>query len=115
MCTATGLEAANLRLLGLRIQLGHKPSDFCPNPIGDNHFLILDAHGLHEVNLDYCGCPATPTRRDQLLAARLYPCGDGPRTAVAFEMANLHEAWSPPASMRVRNPKGGPPHKKPPK
>jgi hypothetical protein len=99
MWTGTNLAGMSLKTLGLRMQLGHSPGNLCPTPIPENRFMILDAHGIHEVSLDYCGCPDAPTRGNQLQAARLYP-GSGTTNAVAYELAYLQDAWSTPISMR---------------
>ncbi|KAJ7497826.1 hypothetical protein B0H11DRAFT_2226466 [Mycena galericulata] len=103
MWTSSGLVGVTLKGAGLRIRLGHKLYDFCPSPIRDNDFVILDASGLHEVSLDYCGCDTAPTRGRQLLNARFYPSNDGaPRTAVAFSVAELMDPGAVPISMRPR-------------
>ncbi|KAF9065246.1 hypothetical protein BDP27DRAFT_1197275, partial [Rhodocollybia butyracea] len=43
--------------LGLRIQLGHKAGSACllPQP-AHTDFAVLHTNGIHEINLDFCGC-----------------------------------------------------------
>ncbi|KAJ7453601.1 hypothetical protein B0H11DRAFT_1632399, partial [Mycena galericulata] len=90
MWTSAGLVGVTLKGAGLRIQLGHKLYDFCPAPVPDNDFVILDASGLHEVSLDYCGCAGAPSRGHQLQNARFYPShSTNPHTAVAYSAAEL--------------------------
>ncbi|KAJ6535891.1 hypothetical protein B0H10DRAFT_1657134, partial [Mycena sp. CBHHK59/15] len=71
--SGTRLVGISLKILGLRMQLGHRVGDFCPVPIPDNSFIILNAHGIHEVSVDYCGCNDAPTKASQLRAARMLP------------------------------------------
>ncbi|KAJ6613229.1 hypothetical protein B0H10DRAFT_1951632 [Mycena sp. CBHHK59/15] len=66
-----------LKDLGLRIQLGHWHGQErrCPAPepsTGDD-FVVINNHGVHQVNLDYCGCGSGGTPTVQLLRAGLYP------------------------------------------
>ncbi|KAJ7488630.1 hypothetical protein B0H11DRAFT_1664114, partial [Mycena galericulata] len=85
MWTSSGLVGVTLKAAGLRIQLGHKLYDFCPAPVADNDFVIMDASGPHEVSLNYCGCAEAPSRGRQLRNARFYPSQEKiPRTAVAY-------------------------------
>ncbi|KAJ7440332.1 hypothetical protein B0H11DRAFT_2253097 [Mycena galericulata] len=100
--TISGLAGVTLKGAGLRIQLGHRLYDFCPNRIPDNNFVILDTDGLHEVSLDYCGCTnPVRSRGRQLRDAKFFPAGDeNPRTAVAFKLAQVADG-AMPTSMRV--------------
>ncbi|KAJ6452903.1 hypothetical protein DFH09DRAFT_1351460 [Mycena vulgaris] len=103
MWTGARLAGASLQALGMRIRLGHKPGDLCPSPLAQNDFIILNAHGAHQVSLDYCDCPGADSHEKQLRTGRFYPdqC-TSPKHAVAFELAHLHNAWATPSSMRVR-------------
>ncbi|KAJ7467367.1 hypothetical protein B0H11DRAFT_2239348 [Mycena galericulata] len=103
MLTTTGFEGVTLKTAGLRIQLGHPLYDFCTNRIPDNDFVILDADGLHEVALDYCGCSdPIRSRGAQLRDAQFFPSGDtAPRTAVAFKMAQMAQSGVVPTTMQV--------------
>ncbi|KAJ7506704.1 hypothetical protein B0H11DRAFT_2219390 [Mycena galericulata] len=108
MWANTGLEGVTLKTAGLRIQLGHRLDDLCPQRIPDNDFVIIDTDGLHEVAIDYCGCEPHRSRGSQLRDARFYPSGDTlPRTAVAFTMAQLLDKGVVPITMRVRRTRRG--------
>ncbi|KAJ7186913.1 hypothetical protein C8R46DRAFT_827390, partial [Mycena filopes] len=77
----------HLKNLGVRIQLGHPFGRKCPHIKEEQDFQIIDADDVHPVSLDYCGCPSAPSRRDQLLAHRLYPQNlENPRFAVTFQL-----------------------------
>jgi hypothetical protein len=106
MWNGTSLAGVPLKALGLRIPLGHQLGDVCPSPVPDNHFTILNAHGVHAAAIDYCGCPDAPSRSKQLMAARFQPGSSEwktpPSNAVAFELAYLQDAWTSPVSMRQR-------------
>ncbi|KAJ7720208.1 hypothetical protein DFH07DRAFT_972677 [Mycena maculata] len=46
-----------LRELGLRVQLGHPPGVVCPfKQVAPHDFVLYDLSGVHEINVDYCGC-----------------------------------------------------------
>ncbi|KAJ7506967.1 hypothetical protein B0H11DRAFT_1705876, partial [Mycena galericulata] len=66
MWTNTGLVGVTLKTAGLRIRLGHRLGDLCPERIVDNDFVIIDKDGLHEVAIDYCGCEPRRSRGRQL-------------------------------------------------
>ncbi|KAJ7642867.1 hypothetical protein B0H17DRAFT_960021, partial [Mycena rosella] len=67
-------------------------------------FLILNSHGMHEVSLDFCGCPEALSRGAQLHQANMLPIPErSPTRAVAYEVAHLQDAWTSPISMRVRS------------
>lgn len=107
MLTVTGLKrdlkGVSLRALGMRIQLGHTLPGVCRTPTQDEHFLILDAHGMHKVAIDYCGCKLHLSCTTQLHAARLVPSREAvPRSAAACEMAHLMDPNASPISMRAR-------------
>ncbi|RDX48568.1 hypothetical protein OH76DRAFT_1456274 [Lentinus brumalis] len=82
-------EVVTLKSLGLRVQLGHDPGDRCFHPQrahGDD-FVVLDVHGIHEVGLDFCGCPGAQRHTTQLLRVRWFPATSvDPRTAATFAM-----------------------------
>lgn len=100
MLTGAGLKGVSLKSLGMRIELGHTA---CPLPTRDHNFLIMDAHGMHEVSIIYCGCNPQISRATQLHGARLVPSREAvPRSAVAYEMAHLMEPNASPISMRAR-------------
>ncbi|KAJ7860607.1 hypothetical protein B0H14DRAFT_3084801 [Mycena olivaceomarginata] len=70
-----------LQELGLHVQLGHPPGVICPYRQAAAHdFVLYDLTGVHEMNVDFCGCPkdAQPDsppeeRRTQLLRACWWP------------------------------------------
>ncbi|KAJ7839774.1 hypothetical protein B0H13DRAFT_2417357 [Mycena leptocephala] len=80
-------KKSSLKSLGLRIQLGHPLGQPCPNPArsaGDD-FVIVTAHTIDEVALDFCNCSQSKPRPTQLLRMRLYPAtGTNPRSAATF-------------------------------
>ncbi|KAJ6558713.1 hypothetical protein B0H10DRAFT_2120544 [Mycena sp. CBHHK59/15] len=82
-------QRRTLKSLGLRIQLGHRPGEPCANPkkaAGDD-FVVVDTHGIHEVNLDFCSCGRAQSRPIQLLRLRWYPAtGTNPRSAATFRV-----------------------------
>lgn len=102
MWTVQRLAGISLKSLGLRVQLGHSRGDFCVEPMPADEFVIIDASGIHEVNLDFCGCPDGGTRVQQLREARLYSkaCAN-PTSAVAYEMVYAVNVLQPPITMRV--------------
>ncbi|KAJ7145053.1 hypothetical protein C8R43DRAFT_890827, partial [Mycena crocata] len=87
-------EKTTLKALGLRIQLGHgklgpgrRGHCVLPKTAVDDDFVIIDTHGIHEVNLDFCNCSTAQPHDIQLLRARLYPAtGKSPRSASSFRV-----------------------------
>ncbi|KAJ7318850.1 hypothetical protein DFH08DRAFT_819735 [Mycena albidolilacea] len=82
-----------LQELGLRVQLGHPPGVICPYRQAAAHdFVLYDLTGVHEMNVDFCGCPkdAQPDsppeeRRTQLLRACWWPATiTAPNTCATF-------------------------------
>ncbi|KAF8128998.1 hypothetical protein EV363DRAFT_1169765 [Boletus edulis] len=81
----TFFEAVTLKVLGLRVQLGHGPGQRCINPTRTESFTVVDSGGIHEIGLDFCGCETAQTRVKQLLRARMFPATvRDPRTAATF-------------------------------
>jgi hypothetical protein len=81
-------EKATLKSLGLRIQLGHA-GGVCslPQPAYNDDFVVIDADGIHEVGLNYCGCQQSPPKTVQLLQSRLFPSTViDPKTAATFRV-----------------------------
>jgi CxC2 like cysteine cluster associated with KDZ transposases len=78
----------SLSSIGLVIPLGHIGSD-CPFATTITPITVLHVNGMHRVSIKFCSCPAsfTPTRRVQLLRARLFPATvDKPQTCATFEL-----------------------------
>ncbi|KAJ7678464.1 hypothetical protein B0H14DRAFT_2423303, partial [Mycena olivaceomarginata] len=54
----------SLKVLGLRVQFGHPPGEYCASPeAGRQGFVVLHNNGIHEVNVDFCGCEHRGGRR----------------------------------------------------
>ncbi|KAH7905933.1 hypothetical protein BJ138DRAFT_1017003 [Hygrophoropsis aurantiaca] len=80
-------ERITLKGLGLRVQLGHDIGEVClwPKAAAGDDFVVIDCHGIHEISLDFCGCPLGLTRATQLLRSRWYPATvREPGTAATF-------------------------------
>ncbi|KAG2133686.1 uncharacterized protein EDB93DRAFT_1044132, partial [Suillus bovinus] len=83
------LESIALKALGLRVQLGHTPSEHCYNaqPVSCDEFTVIDAHGIHDVTVNFCGCKTAQIRYKQLLRARWFPATTAdPWTAATFSI-----------------------------
>ncbi|KAF8418379.1 hypothetical protein L210DRAFT_3511087 [Boletus edulis BED1] len=73
---------SSLKSLGLRIQLGHTPG-------------MINVNGIHEVNLDFCGCESAQSHYKQLLRSRWFPATTcDPRTAATFAVLKLFHLLS---------------------
>lgn len=85
----TFYETTTLKLLGLRIQLGHPIGQPCANPdraFGDD-FVVIDITGIHSVGLDFCNCELAQQHRIQLLRFRWFPATtSNPRSAATFRL-----------------------------
>ncbi|KAG1737727.1 hypothetical protein EDB19DRAFT_1895738 [Suillus lakei] len=78
-----------LKILGLRIQLGHACRECCYNPSTAFHddFVVLDINGVHEVALDFCACQLAQSHAVQLLHTRWYPSTTiAPKSAATFHL-----------------------------
>ena len=73
--------------MGLRIQLNHL-SNPCTNPEPCHiDFRILHDNGIHDVNLDFCGCERKQPKFTQLLHRQLFPATQvNPRTCATFSL-----------------------------
>ncbi|KAJ7581672.1 hypothetical protein C8J56DRAFT_1006010 [Mycena floridula] len=75
----------SLKSLGLQVQLGHDQGIVCVLPVATKSFIVLHSNGLHEVQLNFCGCQTAQDHVTQLLRYRLYPATvDQPNTAATF-------------------------------
>lgn len=88
MRSRTGLQK-----LGLRIQLGHPPGVVCPSkkpaPVD---FVLYDLTGVHEINVDFCGCAPRVEHRDQLLRNSWWPATAlAPNTCATFAVLKLFQ------------------------
>ncbi|KAJ7715761.1 hypothetical protein B0H16DRAFT_1667046 [Mycena metata] len=88
-------EATSLKVLGLRVQLGHPPRQQCSGRHQlHEDFVILHTNGIHHVNVDACACPenrlAAGSPEEQLLRAGWFPATDDrPRTCATFELLDF--------------------------
>ncbi|KAJ7024475.1 hypothetical protein C8F04DRAFT_1192393 [Mycena alexandri] len=83
-----------LKELGLRIQFGHHR---CVRPrSAPTTFVVLHTNGIHEVNVDYCGCESEAANGEyyiQLLRGGWYPATHvAPQTAATFELLDFFHA-----------------------
>jgi hypothetical protein len=83
--------------MGLRVQFGHRPGEYCaaPEP-GRKGFVVLHHNGVHEVAVDFCGCEhrgQAGAPDTQLLRGGWYPASEErPQTCmtlVALEQFHL--------------------------
>ncbi|KAJ7169308.1 hypothetical protein C8R43DRAFT_876185 [Mycena crocata] len=58
---------------GIRFQVGHPPGEECDFRDGPHHMVILDNNGIHELDVDLCGCIGAETAPDQLLNIGWFP------------------------------------------
>ncbi|KAJ7713310.1 hypothetical protein B0H14DRAFT_2216775, partial [Mycena olivaceomarginata] len=80
-----------LKALGLRIQLGHPPTERCLEPIPlHTEFVVLHTNGIHTVAVDACNCEQRVSAghpEEQLLRAGWFPATDDrPRTSATLEV-----------------------------
>lgn len=75
--------------MGLRFQLGHGICELCPHPSPrQTDFVVVADNGIHSICLDWCGCPGTKDRFEQLLDMGWWPATQAdPDTA--FTMRGL--------------------------
>jgi len=73
--------------MGLRIQLNHLNHP-CTNPEPCHvDFRVMHHNGIHDVNLDFCGCVNVQPKHIQLLRRRLFPATQAnPRTCATFSL-----------------------------
>lgn len=97
MWNGSFFEGTSFKLLGLRVQLGHSLGDACPHPspATDDDFVVIDADGVHNVALNYCGCQKAAPQFVQLLRARLFPATvTQPKTAATFRALETYQMLS---------------------
>jgi hypothetical protein len=70
----------SLQALGLRVQFGHPPGEYCANPeAAYKDFVVIHDNGIHEVSVDFCGCenrPSVGPLDTQLLRGGWYPASE---------------------------------------
>ncbi|KAJ7581288.1 hypothetical protein C8J56DRAFT_793853 [Mycena floridula] len=75
----------SLKSLGLTLQLGHSDSSPCFMSQPTKSFIILHSNGIHEVQVNFCGCNGALGHVAQLMRQRLYPATvDQPNTTATF-------------------------------
>ncbi|KAJ7336156.1 hypothetical protein DFH08DRAFT_915978 [Mycena albidolilacea] len=79
----------SLKALGLRVQFGHAPGEFCASPEpGRSEFVVLHHNGIHDVAVDFCGCEhrgQAGGMDTQLLRGGWYPASqDRPQTCMTL-------------------------------
>ncbi|KAJ7818598.1 hypothetical protein B0H14DRAFT_2373046 [Mycena olivaceomarginata] len=79
----------SLKALGLRVQFGHAPGEFCASPEPSrSQFVVLHHNGIHEVAVDFCGCEhrgQAGGMDTQLLRGGWYPASqDRPQTCMTL-------------------------------
>ncbi|KAG2099666.1 hypothetical protein BD769DRAFT_1631155 [Suillus cothurnatus] len=78
---STFFVRVSLKLLGLRIQLGHNPGEN-----GDD-FVVTDVHGIHKIGLDFCSREMAQIHYKQLICAQWFPAtATNPQTAATFAL-----------------------------
>lgn len=86
-------QRCSLTELGMVIHMGH-PHGPCPAPLPLNeNFIVLAMNGIHELQLEYCGCSQGGhlERFQQLLREALFPASfDRPRTAFTFDVLDTY-------------------------
>ncbi|KAJ7079826.1 hypothetical protein B0H15DRAFT_924531 [Mycena belliarum] len=82
-----------LQELGLRIQLGHPPGVVCPfKQAAPKDFVLYDLSGVHEINVDFCGCHPLEPHRIQLLRACWWPATvRAPNTCATFALCRFFQ------------------------
>ena|ERR1700683_1153599 len=80
-------QRSTLKELGLRVQLGHSPGQFCPTrEPACKDFVVIHTNGIHLVNVDYCRCNSLP-HRTQLLRTAWWPATPiEPKTCATMEV-----------------------------
>ena len=87
-------EKISLQRLGLRIQLRHSGVP-CPCPErGPQHFTVFGLTGIHNIDIDYCGCQINPISKTvQILRQGWFLATfNRPQTAFTFDcLSFFHE------------------------
>ncbi|KAJ7852858.1 hypothetical protein B0H13DRAFT_1904401 [Mycena leptocephala] len=78
--TGTYFVKTSLQALGLRVQFGHPPGEYCANPeAAYKDFVVIHDNGIHEVSVDFCGCENRSSAGPldtQLLRGGWYPASE---------------------------------------
>ena len=78
---------STLKELGLRIQLGHAPSQYCPmQEAASKDFVVIHTNGIHLVNVGYGRCHSL-SHHTQLLWVAWWPATPlNPQTCTTMEV-----------------------------
>lgn len=91
----THFVRTTLGTLGHIIILGHD-CEKCPNSLQNSEgrpFTIVDASGIHKINIKFCHCHGDPDEALQLTSAGLFPATmQQPETAFTFEVLKEYQA-----------------------
>ncbi|KAF8834862.1 hypothetical protein BDN67DRAFT_992573 [Paxillus ammoniavirescens] len=90
-------ERKTLKELGLQIQLGHPVGVKCCRPcaIANDNFVVIHNNGVHEININFCGCETAEMHTWQLLRMRWFPASsDKPCTAATFTVLEQYHLLS---------------------
>ncbi|EIW75289.1 hypothetical protein CONPUDRAFT_66284, partial [Coniophora puteana RWD-64-598 SS2] len=84
-------ERTTLGKLNLRLRVGHTGSGSCQT-YESQTCTIIDTTGTHEIVVDFCGCPSSPSDRvTKFLRSRLFPATTSePQTAVTFRLLEFY-------------------------
>lgn len=87
--TGTFFQRVGLSGLGFTKTLGHRgaPCPSVPITTKPSKLVVVHTNGLHHVNVHWCLCNGPVNRRQQLLAARMFPATiKRPKTAFTFHV-----------------------------
>ncbi|KAJ6522922.1 hypothetical protein DFH09DRAFT_1096881 [Mycena vulgaris] len=91
-------KRTGLRDLGLRVQLGHPVGQVCVFKSAAAHdFVLYDLSGVHEIAVDFCGCPTAEhgpplPMRTQLMRACWWPATVlSPNTCATFAVIRFFQ------------------------
>ncbi|KIJ10189.1 hypothetical protein PAXINDRAFT_164291 [Paxillus involutus ATCC 200175] len=90
-------ERKTLKELGLWVQLGHPVGTKCcrPRAVANGDFVTIHNNGVHEINIDFCGCETAEMHTRQLLRMRWFPTSsDKPPTAATFTVLEQYHLLS---------------------
>jgi len=88
--TGSRFVEVSLKSIGLKVQLNHA-SMHCVNPLPSHAaLLVIHTNGIHEVAIQYCGCPRAIPPHIQLLRRGFYPASQkSVKTCATFTLLDL--------------------------
>ncbi|KAJ7620525.1 hypothetical protein DFH06DRAFT_1341651 [Mycena polygramma] len=73
--------------LKMRYQLGHKAGEDCQLGNALDAFVVMHDNGIHEVDVEFCGCSNAPSEVQQLINIGWFPATpENPETAASFSV-----------------------------